>query len=81
MLLGKTLVEKLKLEWVESKETEERGVRYPHSDFVFYPRLMVQSQVAHAQHQGRLAELELSWLVASTRDYLKNLVRFHPTQK
>ena len=80
VVLGRRLARVCKLEWVEDPAEGELGVRLPGTTVLFYPRRMVSSQLELARQQGRLQALRLAWLVASTRDYLKSLVRFHPTQ-
>lgn len=83
VVLASQLVRDLGLEWVEDSRDGELGVRSPLSTIVFYPHRMVQSQVDLWQQQADRSgepsqELRLGWLVASTRDYLKNLLRFYP---
>ncbi len=78
VVLGVQLARELALEWVEERGKGELGLRRPGSTVVFYPRRMVHSQSVAARAEGRAAP-RLGWLVKSTREYLKALLRFSPT--
>lgn len=76
VLFGQVVARVLDLEWVQTEDEsgEDAALRYAGSTVVFYPRRMIQSQVEHGDG------LDLDWLLSSTADYLKNLLRFVPSQ-
>lgn len=83
ILLGARMCSALDLEWVAVTKGGDWAVRKPGTSVVFFPRRMLGSQLAQrteASPAAPPAPLRLDWLIDSTRDYLKNLLRFHPSQ-
>lgn len=74
--LGAMLERHLDLYWVEVEDElgGEPALRHGETSILFYPRRIVATQVRAAPR------LDLPWLFKSTREYLRNLIRFYPSQ-